>query len=392
MSVQKFVNDKLAKLDEEHKQYVKESYYLHAEYTNNEYEEMISEIEEKMMRPPKSTDEFTTTEMLRTAWVNDCKREIESIRRDMKRAEDYRMYRQQKEVELDRYPKSNDGVIRNLRDYINEKINYYHKDLVDSYFDMFVDKVQKICPKDKDYTRTIGSVYQNKNSKKAMGILTKFFDTMRNELLKLSLNVKGVQSDLYFTMEQLLKSQFLKLIERVHTIIYDFIQMKIDYIDEEDEMSDSRAVKVYAENCMCQLNEMLMKELPVLLDEEFKIAIEDRIEDLSYRWKEQIGYEFGKSQKMIEQERTTVVEINDKSLVAEVIEKPEEVKEVSIDSFIETLPNDEIEINELVEMYNNYFGTTKTAVGFGKLKDIKDRFTKKIVRKSQKKITYYQKL
>ena len=392
MSVQKFVTDKLAKLDEEHKRYVKESYYLHVEYTNKEYEEMISEIEEKMMRPPKSSDEFTTTEMLRTAWVNDCKREIESIKRDMKRADDYRMYRQQKEIELDRYPKSNDDVIRNLRDYINEKVNYYHKDLVDSYFDMFVDKVQKICPKDKDYSRTIGSVYQNKNSKKAMGILTKFFDTMRNELLKLSLNVKGVQSDLYFMMEQLLKSQFLKLIERVHTIIYDFIQMKIDYIDEEDEMSDSRAVKVYAETCMCQLNEMLMKELPVLLDEEFKIAIEDRIEDLSYRWKEQIGYEFGKSQKMIEQERTTVVEINDKSLVAEVIEKPEEVKEVSIDSFIETLPNDEIEINELVEMYNNYFGTTKTTKGFGMLKDIKARFAKKSVIRSGKRITLYQKL
>ena len=392
MSVQKFVTDKLAKLDEEHKRYVKESYYLHAEYTKKEYEEMISEIEEKMMRPPKSSDEFTTTEMLRTAWVNDCKREIESIRRDMKRAEDYRMYRQQKEVELSRYPKSNDDVIRNLRDYINEKVNYYHKDLVDSYFDMFVDKVQKICPKDKDYSRTIGSVYQNKNSKKAMGILTKFFDTMRNELLKLSLNVKGVQSDLYFMMEQLLKSQFLKLIERVHTIIYDFIQMKIDYIDEEDEMSDSRAVKVYAETCMCQLNEMLMKELPVLLDEEFKIAIEDRIEDLSYRWKEQIGYEFGKSQKMIEQERTTVVEINDKSLVAEVIEKPEEVKEVSIDSFIETLPNDEIEINELVKMYNNYFGTTKTSASFSRMKEIKGKFAKKSPIRSGKRITYYQKL
>ena len=135
-----------------------------------------------------------------------------------------------------------------------------------------------------------------------------------------------------------------------------------------------------------------MKELPELLDEEFKIAIEDRIEDLSYRGKEQIGYEFGKSQKMIEQERTTVVEINDKSLVAEVIEKPEEVKEVSIDSFIETLPNDEIEINELVEMYNNYFGTTKTTKGFGMLKDIKARFAKKSVIRSGKRITLYQKL
>ena len=217
--------------------------------------------------------------MVRSAWVNDHKREIELIKRDMKRAEEYKLYRQQKEIELSRYPKSNDDVIRNLKIFINEKVNYYHKDLIDSYFDMFVSKIRMICPKDKDYSRTIASVYQNKNSKKAMNILTKFFDTMKNELLKLSLNVKGIQSDLYFTMEKLLKGQFLKLIELMHTIIYNFLQMKIDYVDDSEEMSDSRAVKLYAETCMSQLNDMLMNELPELLNEEFKIAVEDRVVD-----------------------------------------------------------------------------------------------------------------
>ena len=53
MSIQKFVADKLIKLDEEHKQYVKKTYYLHTEYTKEEYEEMISNIEEKMMKTPE---------------------------------------------------------------------------------------------------------------------------------------------------------------------------------------------------------------------------------------------------------------------------------------------------------------------------------------------------
>ena len=154
MSIQKFVADKLIKLDEEHKQYVKKTYHFHTEYTKEEYEEMISAVEEDMMKIPeellKCPPEYSNEErdrymkMVRSAWVNDHKREIELIKRDMKRAEEYKLYRQQKEIELSRYPKSNDDVIRNLKIFINEKVNYYHKDLIDSYFDMFVSKIRSM--------------------------------------------------------------------------------------------------------------------------------------------------------------------------------------------------------------------------------------------------------
>ena len=198
-------------------------------------------------------------------------------------------------------------------------------------------------------------------------------------------------------MEKLLKGQFLKLIERMHTIIYNFLQMKIDYVDDSEEMSDSRAVKLYAETCMSQLNDMLMNELPELLNE-----------DLSCRWKREIGCDFGKAQKQIEQESTTtvqrtmgfqpevqrtIVEVNGKPLVAEIIESANKViKEVSIESFLELLPNDLIEVNELAKMYNNYFGTSRTARGFGMLKDIKGKFVKTTDIISGKRITYYQKV
>ena len=67
------------------------------------------------------------------------------------------------------------------------------------------------------------------------------------------------------------------------------------------------------------------------------------------------------------------------------------IKEVSIESFLELLPNDLIEVNELVKMYNNYFGTSKTARGFGMLNDIKGKFVKTSNIMSGKRITYYRK-
>ena len=51
-------------------------------------------------------------------------------------------------------------------------------------------------------------------------VTPELIDTMKNELLKLSLNVKGIQSDLYFTMEKLLKGQFLKLIGLMRNLLF----------------------------------------------------------------------------------------------------------------------------------------------------------------------------
>ena len=89
MSIQKFVADKLIKLDEEHKQYVKKTYHLRTEHTKEEYEEMISAVEEEMMKipeellkcPPEYGDEEREEymKMVRSAWVNDHKREKNGI-------------------------------------------------------------------------------------------------------------------------------------------------------------------------------------------------------------------------------------------------------------------------------------------------------------------------
>ena len=345
MSVQIFdVSNKIQTLIAEHKQFVLANNFLHKEFTLNEYQQMIKEIEEKMLNPPedkiKPNDEFTTRQMLRDAYVNYCKKEIELLNRDMKRLNDFNSFIESEKIKASKYPKSTDDVIRNMKEFINEKISYYHKDLISSYFDMFVDKVKNLTKKDKDYTNTIESVYRCKNSKTAMNIILKFMDSMKNSLIKMSMNVKNSESVEFYKMESILKSQCLKLIEKIHYVIYKFIERQINYIDDEEEMNDSKVVKLYAESCISQLNQAMMKELPERLNEEFSICIEDRMEDLSYIWRNQIGCDFVKNKSITqnvatkgltyeahgargfaqEEQETTIIEINNKPLVAEVIE------------------------------------------------------------------------
>ena len=403
MSIQIFdVSNKINKLIEEHKQFVLANNFLHKEFSVNEYQQMIKDIEEKMLNPPedkiKPTDEFTTRQMLKDAYVNLCKREIELLNRDMKRLNDFNSFIESEKIKASKYPKSTDDVIRNMKEFINEKISYYHKDLISSYFDMFVDKVKNLTKKDKDYTKTIESVYRCKNSKTAMNIILKFMDSMKNSLIKMSMNVKNSDSVEFYKMESILKSQCLKLIEKIHYVIYKFIEQQINYIDDEEEMNDSKVVKLYAESCISQLNQAMMKELPEILNEEFMVCVEDRMEDLSYIWRNQIGCDFVKNKSLTQNvateaqdEETTIVEINNKPLVAEVIEVKTNDKNKDFNSFLDLIPNESVEVNELTEMYNNYFGVNISARGFGMMRNIKDSFTKESKIIKGKRVTTYQK-
>ena len=403
MSIQIFdASNKINKLIEEHKQFVLTNNFLHKEFTLNEYQQMIKNIEEKMLNPPedkiKPTDEFTTRQMLKDAYVNLCKREIELLNRDMKRLNDFNSFIESEKIKASKYPKSTDDVIRNMKEFINEKISYYHKDLISSYFDMFVDKVKKLTKKDKDYTKTIESVYRCKNSKTAMNIILKFMDSMKNSLIKMSMNVKNSDSVEFYKMESILKSQCLKLIEKIHYVIYKFIEQQINYIDDEEEMNESKVVKLYAESCISQLNQVMMKELPEILNEEFMVCVEDRMEDLSYIWRNQIGCDFVKNKSLTQNvttkaqdEDTTIVEINNKPLVAEVIEVKTQEKNKDFNSFLNLIPNESVEVNELTEMYNNYFGVNISSRGLGMMRNIKDSFTKESKIIKGKRVTTYQK-
>ena len=397
MKLEAYVSQNLAKLDAEHQRNVKRNYFLHKELSLDEYKEHLDRLEKARFEPPDNWD--------RKQWAEQISKEIELFKRDMNKTEEYQRFRKGKECELRNYPVNNDKVIQNIKEYVDKKINYYHKDLIDSYFQMFVDKISKICPQDKNYSKTISSVYNSKNSKIAMNILLQFFNALKNELMTLAMNVKRVQSTKFVEMQNLLKKSFIDVIEKLHGAIYDFIEQKIDYVDDGETMTDSKAFKVYAEMIMGELNQTLMNELPPMLDETFREQIEWTKEDLSIRWEREIGIPLGIG---YEQPKALVEPINEPKVdepineskvdepVNEYIVEPVVVVAVEepqdpMKSFISTLLDEEIEVNDLTKRYNIYFGKSVSVRGFGMLKEIKANFTKHRRLVNGTKLTFYRK-
>ena len=64
---------------------------------------------------------------------------------------------------------------------------------------------------------------------------------------------------------------------------------------------------------------------------------------------------------------------------------------MTLESFIQTLPDEEMDIKVIVDMYNNYFGTSYSSVGFAKIKGINEYFTKRQTKRNGKWVTFYRK-
>ena len=64
----------------------------------------------------------------------------------------------------------------------------------------------------------------------------------------------------------------------------------------------------------------------------------------------------------------------------------------SFSSFLDTIPNEEIDVKELTRLYNDFFNKSISTISFGKLKDVKNHFTKREVKRCGKFIKLYQKV
>ena len=137
-----------------------------------------------------------------------------------------------------------------------------------------------------------------------------------------------------------------------------------------------------------QINQVLIQELPKALNSKF--------EDYYLSLKEMI---YGEEEEI--KEIPEDKEEEQTALCAKISENSSEVMKrirdsevlslnLTLDSFLSTLPDDWIEINELVDMYNKYFNSNVNSRGFSKIKGIKDSFEKKSNIKKNKKLTLYR--
>ena len=384
--INKYINGKIQKLNTEHQQEVKRTYYLKKEYSKEDYNKMIDQIYYNIQHIPdeilKSKDEFISSDMIKEQYISNCKNEIELIESDMKKAEDFQKFLVEERKKLEKYPRCNQNVIDNLTEYINQTVNYYHQDLIDEYFDLFVQKVKNICPKDKDYSKTIESVYLNKNGKRAMQILDKFSQKLINALITITLTIKNNKTSEFMMIETVFKNKFYRLIDIMYLFISNFIKKQINSIPEAHEMSNSKLVKSYAESLMFRLNESLTENLPELLNEEFMERVNYLKEDLTANKSFTGMLKYDKVEKSTD---PLVEEVDEDAVIVIQDSKP------TFENFLKTLPDDEIEVSELCSMFNNYFNTNVSTRSFSMMNNTKKYFDKRYIIRKGKKTSLYTK-
>ena len=391
--VNTYVENRIHKLMKEHDEVVKEQYYLHKELTDEEYNKLINDLEMRQYNVPeeylKPTNPYTTEKQICDEWKLMCIKEKGLIERDMKRMHEFKAFIESERKKLMTVPTNSLKLTSNLRDYITKQIHYYYKDIYVTYYDMFHEKIINLCPKSKDYSKTIKSVYDMKQSKKATKILNEFFDKLKAFLYNLvsKFNDIDTNTQTYMLIEKFMTEKMNSFLMTFDIIIGDFIEKQLNYIDD-DTMDNSKIAKQYCEHVMAEMNKSFMTDLPEILNQELSIRCEDFYDSFIWYFSNKIDLNSLRINKE-ETPEENITESKVKSLTVSIVEVK---KEKSFIQFLDSLPDEFIECNELVSKYNEYFGTSYTNKGFGNLKVIKDSFDKKPnVKRGGKILTLYKK-
>ena len=385
-----YVNKKIDVLKKEHEEEVKETYYLGREYTVEEYEQIIDELQQKLRNIPEfESNGFISSSDLRREYLNNCAREINYVKEDLSKCLKFQQYIEERKQQLMKTPCNTEMIACNLMEYIKKQVKYYHQDILTEYYDMFVAKVKTLIPSNKDYEATIKSVYMNKNGKKAMQLLNSFADRLITVLSTIAfgvrnLEIKGTIKE-FKDVESLMKNKITLVIRYIYDCVYNFIKSEIDCVPNE-QLACSAFVKTYTESLMGSMNNAIVNRLPLILDDEFNQRIENFKADLRENPALKVMIKSSDVEtKSIVNEGPIVEEVEDESTLVIPNEKP------TLEKFIESLPNIPIELNELTKMYNQYFGVNISNNSLSKIKDFRNNFdvSRKCVNKSKK--TFYTK-
>lgn len=349
----------------------------------------LNEIEEYMNKLPEIVDERLRREYYKKNHVYpeqieemkdmiiQYENHLNATMQDLAEWKEYCLTKAKKEeqLRLQKYlsvPHSNEDVIMHLIDYSKERINANFTDLLDEYYEMYEQLFDEMM-RDK-YKRTIKNVFDTQSSTKVMKAFTNHNQLLMTRLVYIIERIKLNLTDEFVLIENALKKSFDKFITDHFMSIYQFLQKNISSIKRSEvEFDNSTALKNYARSVVSEINTLLIEGLPDALNQNFSEYIEGFMSKLNTKVKVGIN--------------------NEEQVKKEVVVIEEEVKsiELTIDSFMKTVPDTEMDLKELVCMYNHYFGMNISTVGFSKLKNVKNLFTKRSVVKSGKKITYYTK-
>ena len=271
-------------------------------------------------------------------------------------------------------PHSNEDVIRHLNEFIRDCINNNYTELLDEYYDMFenlFDDISKV-----NYKKTIRSVFDNKSSIKVSKAFAEHNQLLATKLTHIINYIQFNDTDQFELIEETLKQSLKQFIETQFLIIYQFLHKTIDPLkNSSDIFTNSSAVRSYAQTQISIINQILIRDLNNVLNERFNDYIEDLMEKLNINTNSTDTVT--KSLTYIDSDTKQTIESSIKAL------------SLDFNSFLQTVPDECINITELTSMYNNYFGTNLSNYSISMMKSIRNSFIKQSKVKNGKRITFY---
>ena len=257
---------------------------------------------------------------------------------------------------------------------ITTEINESHIETTNFMFEEFENKVKQLCPDDKDYSKTINSVYSDKSSKSVIQI----FENLRTSLIKGFIEVINACTGDVIKLGEKLYSKQLDL--------YTAIEEKItDHISQypTQQLMNAELAKSYSQTLLSSIHQFVNGDLSKFITNQV------------YEILDELGVCAGSHE---EQTTSTATAITHEPIV----EEPEETSTTTsiiqqshacrtIQTFMQTLPvNTEISADDMLRQYNQYMHSDINRISFGKLlNQLGDKLQKKQKRVDGAKTLFY---
>ena len=102
-----YINSKIDLLKKEHEEEVKNTYYLGKEYTVEEYEQMIDELQQKTRNIPEfESNQYISASDLKQEYLRNCIREINYVKEDLSKCLKFKQYIEERKQQLLKTPRN----------------------------------------------------------------------------------------------------------------------------------------------------------------------------------------------------------------------------------------------------------------------------------------------
>ena len=299
--------------------------------------------------------------------------------------------------------------------------------LIDGIFESFVNKISKICPDDSDYKGTINGIYKEKESfrvTKLFNNLNQTLITFLSELIK-SLGPSSIYSndvDKFDSLDDLI-SDIDNGCWDIYRGILHLINVKISHFSSDSKLKQSLLAKSISRVLLADINTYIVKELPKKVEDKLKSFVKqisknkllpcdvsqffgpkkesstqsgslrangpEQLLELTNESDSPRGFpERSEEPVTTKSERPIISDLSDDDIEPDSVIKVEPEK--TLDDFINTLPREPMDINQIVPLYNAYFpGKNIYSRSLGMILSKTNKFDKRRTTRNGQKTTLY---